>query len=88
METPKADELVIRPRRGFEPLNVAELWEFREVFFFLTWRDLKVRYKQTLLGIAWAALQPIIMVLIFSFVFSRIGMKSEHMPYPVFCCSD
>ena len=84
METPKADELVIRPRRGFVPLNVAELWGFREVFFFLTWRDLKVRYKQTLLGIAWAALQPIIMVLVFSFVFSRIGMKSEHMPYPVF----
>jgi len=66
-------------------LNPKELWAHRELLYFLTWRDVKVRYKQTLLGAMWALLQPLLLMLIFTFVFGRlVGVKSEGVPYPLF----
>jgi lipopolysaccharide transport system permease protein len=62
-----------------------ELWEYRELLYFLTWRDLKVRYKQTALGAAWAVIQPLFMMLVFSVFFGRLaGVPSDGVPYPVF----
>src|SRR5947207_13012674 len=66
-------------------LSPIDLWAHRELLYFLTWRDVKVRYKQTLLGATWALLQPLLLMLIFSFVFGRlVGVKSEGVPYPLF----
>ena len=66
-------------------LSPKELWAHRELLYFLTWRDVKVRYKQTLLGATWALLQPLLLMLIFTFVFGRlVGVKSEGVPYPLF----
>jgi lipopolysaccharide transport system permease protein len=64
---------VIQTRKGFIPINVAELWRYRELFLFLTWRDILVRYKQTYVGVAWAALQPLLMMAILTFVFRYLG---------------
>lgn len=69
-------------------LGLAELWQYRELFYFFTWRDIKVKYKQTVLGFAWAVLQPLIMMLIFTFFFGRaLSVPSEGLPYPVFVFS-
>src|SRR5947209_5133185 len=59
-------EIIIRPATGWQLVNVRELWQYRELLFFLTWRDVKVRYKQTLLGAAWAILQPVMMMVVFT----------------------
>lgn len=76
---------VIGPRSGWQLVNVRELWAFRELIYFLTWRDVKVRYKQTMLGAAWAVLQPAMMMVVFTVFFSRMaGVKSGDLPYPVF----
>lgn len=78
-------ETVIEPPSGWQLLNVRELWRFRELIFFLAWRDVKVRYKQTLLGAAWAVLQPALMMVVFTIFFSRMaGMSSGNLPYPLF----
>ena len=61
------EHLVIQPARGWEGLGIRELWRYRELIYFLTWRDIKVRYKQTLLGAAWAILQPVLTMLIFMY---------------------
>jgi homopolymeric O-antigen transport system permease protein len=75
----------VRPATGWEGLAVRELWEYRELAYFLVWRDLKVRYKQTVLGVGWAALQPLVTVVIFSVVFGRLAdLPSDTVPYPVF----
>lgn len=77
--------LVIKPRSGWVPLQLAELWEYRELFYFLTWRDIKVRYKQTLLGVLWAILQPLLIMAVFSIFFGRLGkIPSDGLPYPIF----
>ncbi|HEX9879430.1 MAG TPA: ABC transporter permease [Candidatus Binatia bacterium] len=77
--------LVIRPTSGFVPLQLREIWRYRELLYFLTWRDIKVRYKQTVLGVAWAVIQPFGMMVIFSLVFGRLAnIPSEGMPYPIF----
>ena len=68
-------ELVIRPRRGWIAVDWRELWNHRELLYFLVWRDVKVRYKQAILGIAWAVLAPIMSVLVFSFIFGRRGLQ-------------
>jgi lipopolysaccharide transport system permease protein len=69
-------------------VNWRELWHYRELFYFFTWRDIKVKYKQTLLGVAWALLQPILLVIIFTFFFAdTLHVKSEELPYPVFAFS-
>lgn len=77
--------LVIEPPRGWVSLQLRELWEFRELLFFLAWRDVKVRYKQTVLGAAWALIQPFFTMLIFSIFFGRLaGVPSDGIEYPLF----
>jgi len=77
--------LVIESKTGWVSLRLREVWEYRELLFFLTWRDIKVRYKQTLLGAAWAILQPLMTVIIFTLFFSRLsGTASDGVPYPLF----
>lgn len=68
-----APSLVIRPSKGWRALNLRELWEYRELLYFLVWKDLKVRYKQTVLGAAWAVLQPILMTLVFYLIFGLLA---------------
>jgi lipopolysaccharide transport system permease protein len=78
-------EIIIRPSKGWVPLNLRDLWEYRELLYFLIWRDIKVRYKQTVLGAAWAVLQPVLTMIIFSIFFGRLaGIPSDGIPYPVF----
>src|SRR5262245_49547063 len=78
-------ETVIEPRSGWQLLDLKELWRYRELLVVLTWRDIKVRYKQTVLGAAWAVLQPLAMVVVFSLFFNRLGEGSvDDVPYPVF----
>jgi lipopolysaccharide transport system permease protein len=75
----------IRPAPGWVPLNLRDLWSYRELLLFLIWRDIKVRYKQAVLGITWAVLQPLLTVVIFSVIFGRLaGLPSEGIPYPIF----
>ena len=75
----------IRPRIGWAPLELCELWHHRELLGFLVWRDLKVRYKQTLLGAGWAVLQPLATMIVFTIFFGRLpGMPSDGVPYPIF----
>src|SRR5260370_25526363 len=85
---PEASEqpvTLIRPPSGWQLLNVRELWQFRDLLYFLAWRDVKVRYKQTVLGAAWAVLQPGMMMVVFTIFFSRLGqVPSGDLPYPVF----
>src|SRR3990170_7448927 len=62
-----------------------DLWRYRELFYFLAWRDIKVRYKQTAFGVAWAILQPLILMVVFSLFFGRVvGISSDGVPYPIF----
>ncbi|HKR14550.1 MAG TPA: ABC transporter permease [Pyrinomonadaceae bacterium] len=77
--------VVIQPNRKWNLINLKDIWAYRELLFFLTWRDVKVRYKQTLLGAAWAILQPLFMMIIFTIFFGRLaGVASEGIPYPLF----
>ena len=77
--------LLIRPSRGWAALDLADLWQYRELIYFLTWRDIKVRYKQTVLGGAWAILQPFLTMVVFSVIFGRLaGIPSDGLPYPIF----
>jgi len=76
---------VIQPLRGRIPINLGELWAYRELLYFLIWRDIKVRYKQTILGFAWAILQPFMMMVVFSLFFGNLlKVPSEGIPYPLF----
>lgn len=76
---------VVSPASAKAREQIAEVWKFRELLYFFMWRDLKVRYKQTVIGVAWALLQPFVMMLIFTFVFGRLGrISSGGIPYPVF----
>jgi lipopolysaccharide transport system permease protein len=84
-ETAPAPQTVIRPARGWQLINVRELWQFRELIYFLTWRDVKIRYKQTLLGAAWAVLQPAMMMVVFTIFFAQMAkVSSGDVPYPLF----
>jgi lipopolysaccharide transport system permease protein len=75
----------IEPPRGWQALEWREFWAYRELLFFLTWRDIKVRYKQTVLGAVWAILQPVLTMVVFSIIFGRLAkLPSEGLPYPVF----
>jgi len=75
----------IAPSRGWQSLRLAELWEYRELLYFFIWRDVKVRYKQTFLGVAWAILQPFFTMVIFSLFFGKLAkMPSDGVPYPIF----
>jgi lipopolysaccharide transport system permease protein len=75
----------IEPSRGWVSLQLKELWRYRELLYFLTWRDIKVRYKQTALGASWAILQPFLTMVVFSLFFGRLAkIPSDGVPYPVF----
>jgi lipopolysaccharide transport system permease protein len=81
----KEEVIILKPTRGWAALNLGELWLYRELIYFMTWRDLKVRYKQTVLGAAWAILQPFLSMVVFSVFFGRwLGVPSGDVPYPVF----
>lgn len=76
---------VIEPSHGWAALKLGELWEFRELFYFLIWKDIKVRYRQTLLGAAWAIVQPLFTMVIFAVFLGRLAkVPSDGLPYPVF----
>ncbi|MFL5607304.1 MAG: ABC transporter permease, partial [Gemmatimonadaceae bacterium] len=76
---------VIEPSKGWVSLRLASLWRARELLYFLIWRDVKVRYKQTLLGAAWAILQPLLTMVVFSIFFGKLArMPSDGVPYPLF----
>jgi lipopolysaccharide transport system permease protein len=82
METPVT---VITPSHGWVALQLSKVWEYRELLYFLTWRDIKVRYKQTILGAAWAVIQPFMTMVVFSLFFGRLAqVPSDGIPYPIF----
>src|SRR2546426_9927562 len=82
---PERPLVSIRPSGGWVALNLRELWAHRELLYFLTWRDVKVRYKQTALGAAWAIMQPLLTMLLFTTFFGRLArVPSDGMPYSVF----
>lgn len=75
----------IQPSTGWVPLRLGDLWHYRELLYFLVWRDVKVRYKQTALGAAWAIIQPFMTMVVFALFFGRLaGMPSDGVPYPLF----
>jgi len=77
--------LRIAPPRGWLELNLREIWEYRELLYFFVWRDLKIRYKQTAIGAAWAVLQPFLTMIVFSLFFGALaGIPSHGVPYPIF----
>jgi lipopolysaccharide transport system permease protein len=77
--------ILIKPSRGWLSFNLKEIWAYRELLYFLIWRDVKVKYKQTIIGAAWAILQPFMTMIVFTFVFRKIaGIPSDGIPYPIF----
>lgn len=77
--------LRIEPSRGLIAIRIKELWAYRELLYFLVWRDIKVRYKQTVLGVLWAIIQPVLTMVVFSVFFGKLGkMPSDGVPYPIF----
>jgi lipopolysaccharide transport system permease protein len=77
--------ILIKPSKGWVSLKLQELWEYRELLYFLVWRDVKVRYKQTVLGAAWAIIQPFFTMVVFSLFFGKLAkMPSDGIPYPLF----
>ncbi|MGK7873265.1 MAG: ABC transporter permease [Xenococcaceae cyanobacterium] len=77
--------LRIQPSRGWVSLKLRELWEYRELLYFLVWRDIKVRYKQTVVGAGWAILQPFMTMIVFSIFFGKLAkIPSDGIPFPVF----
>jgi lipopolysaccharide transport system permease protein len=82
---PEPAAVVIRPHRGWVALNLRELWSYRELLYFFVWRDLKVRYKQTVFGALWAVIQPFMLMVVFTLILGRInGIAPERIPYPLF----
>jgi lipopolysaccharide transport system permease protein len=80
-----SDLVVLKPTKGIEGLAVHEVVEYRELLFFLVWRDVKVRYKQTFIGVLWAVLRPLLTVAVFTLLFSRFaGIETNGVPYPIF----
>lgn len=83
--TISAPVTIIRPLRRWVPINFGDLWAYRELLYFLTWREIKVRYKQTALGFAWAIIQPFMMMVVFTLFFGNLAkVPSEGIPYPLF----
>jgi len=81
----KEEVLILRPSRGWSALNLIELWRYRELIYFLIWRDIKVRYKQTILGAAWAIIQPFFTMVVFTIFFGKLAkVPSDNVPYPIF----
>src|SRR4051812_47491520 len=85
VQAPEAPTLRIRPSRGWVPINWAELWQYKELLYFFVWRDLKVRYKRTVIGAAWAVIQPFFGMVVFSIFFGHLArLPSDGLPYPIF----
>jgi len=83
--TPDLPIHVIAPASGWVPIRLRELWEYRELLYFLVWREVKIRYKQTALGVAWAVIQPLFTMVVFTLVFHKLAkMPSDGIAYPVF----
>jgi lipopolysaccharide transport system permease protein len=84
----EADVTIIEGRRGWQAVDLRELWRYRELLYFFTWRDIKVRYKQTVFGFAWAVAQPLVTMVVFTVIFGRlVGLENRipgDLPYPVF----
>jgi lipopolysaccharide transport system permease protein len=79
------ETILIRPSEGWVSLGVREVWRYKELLYFLVWRDIKVRYKQTVLGAAWAIIQPLFTMVVFSLFFGNLAqMPSDGLPYPIF----
>lgn len=82
---PEREKIILKPTKGLAALNLGDLWRYRELAYFLTWRDVKVRYKQTLLGAMWAVLQPLMQMVVFNFLFGNIGgISTDGIPRPIF----
>jgi lipopolysaccharide transport system permease protein len=82
---PLAPPIILRPSRGLGAINLKDLWAYRELIFFLIWRDIKVRYKQTLLGASWAVIQPVFQMVIYTLLFGNLAqLDAEGNPYPIF----
>ena len=82
---PRDVELVIAPPSGMVPIDFRELWAYRELFGFMVWRDVSVRYKQSVLGILWALLTPLGTMLIFTIIFGKLAkIPTDGIPYPIF----
>jgi len=80
--------IVIKPHKGWVSINLKELWLYKELFYIFAWRDIKVRYKQTVIGITWAILQPFLLMVVFSVFFGGLAkMPSNGVPYPIFVFS-
>ena len=85
MEQVEIPTILIRPSRGWIALKLGDIWEYRELLYFLVWRDIKVRYKQTALGATWAVIQPFFSMIVFSLFFGKLAkMPSDGIPYPIF----
>jgi len=85
VERPELPHTRIEPSKGWISLGLRDVWHYRELLFFLTWRDIKVRYKQTALGAAWAVIQPLFTMLVFTLFFGRLAkVPSDGIPYPLF----
>jgi lipopolysaccharide transport system permease protein len=83
--TPKKPTVVISPRKGLFQLDLKSVWQYREMFYFLVWRDVIIRFKQTVIGGAWVILQPVITMVIFTLIFGNLAkIPSDGIPYPVF----
>lgn len=86
--SPKRETIILKPSKGLAKLNLGDVWRFRELAYFLTWRDVKVRYKQTLLGATWAILQPLMQMVVFNFLFGDLGgISTDGIPRPIFTFS-
>lgn len=85
MDASKNDFTMIEPIKGWQIINFRELWKYRDLFFFLVWRDIKVMYAQTILGFSWAILQPLIQIVIFTVVFGKVAkLSTDGIPYFLF----
>ena len=85
-DRPDVGTTVIQPRAGWQPIDLPEIWHFRDLLFFLAWRDIKVRYKQTALGAAWAVIQPLMTMVVFTIVFGKFA-KMDTNPVTIFCAA-
>src|SRR5215468_189625 len=88
MSTTTQSTIIIEPKKGLFQLDLKGIWQYRELLYFLVWRDLKVRYKQTVIGIGWAVLQPFVTMVIFTIIFGKlVKVPSDGIAYPIFAYS-
>lgn len=81
----KKEKIIIKPKSGWVLINLGEIWKYRDLLYFLVWREVKVRYKQTILGAAWAVIQPFFMMVVFTLFFGKLAkIPSQGIPYPLF----